>query len=215
MKIAIIAAMDQELEFLLKTVKIKKKKEKGPFVFYIGKHNKNTIIIAKSGVGKTAAGMLFATLNNEFKNISLVINIGSAGGCKEKVQVFDMIVIEGAVYGDVDIRLGGNYVYGQMSKCPEYFKLASEYIPSEITNFKTGFIMTCDTFMTDKVKIDNVVNDFFSGHNIVCYDMETASFAQAAYFYKIPFLATRCISDIVGENDYDAFSRNIDKACDI
>lgn len=213
MKIAIIAAMEEELELLKENVNIKEVVYIHPFSFIKASFEHHELIIARSGVGRVASALLFGTLASNFPGLDLVINIGIAGGKMEKVKEFDVVLIEGALYGDVDLTPVG-YHYGQMSKCPVFFELKSDMIKTN-KSFKKGYSITCDRFMTDKTQMDNIQNKYFSDFEILCYDMETASYAQAAYLYNVPFCATRVISDILGVNDDGSYERNSSKACHI
>ncbi len=204
MNIAIVGAMKEEVEFLINKLRKYKKKKIGQFMFYIGKLYKHKIILVESGIGKTMAGLLSGILFSRFKNISCLINVGCAGGVKP-LQVSDIVVSQNVIYGDVDLTSGGfGYTYGQMAQCPKDFP-SNERIINAMNglDYHLGTICSCDSFTTSIEKTTLLQKTYFPNYKILCYDMESCSFAHAAYQYNIPFVAIRAISDVIGQDNQD------------
>lgn len=211
MRIAIVGAMDSEIEYLKK---IMENSESGlsssvinTYTFYFGKIEDKEIILVKSGIGRVNASILMSTLFIHFRGIDLIINTGIAGGYG-KLKVGDIVVGSKTVYGDVDIRAAsdyeGQYVYGQMSGCPATFKADSkmlELIALNQLKCKVGTICTCDKFTTDFNETEKLVNTYFSDLNILAFDMESCAYAQCAHFYNANFIAIRAISDVIGGSE--------------
>ena len=211
--IALIGAMDVEVAFLIKNLVNSKKHQIANFTFYTGNIHDVEVVVVKSGIGKTMSGILIGTLVNNFPNISHIINVGVAGGMPE-LKVGEIVVGNAYVYGDVDLSSAGDYVYGRMANCPFLFNASKELLDKchgIADHF--GTICTTDQFMTDVNKVNDLINAYFSDLDIYAFDMESAAFAHAAYFFNIPFLAVRAISDIIGsENAEEQFDNNLEIA---
>src|SRR5690554_718838 len=211
MKIAIIGAMKSEIEFLLSKLENKQTKIINNFTFFLGTIEKIEIILVNSGIGKVMSGILIATLVNNF-SIDKVINVGVAGG-RENLNIADIVVGEACLFGDVDLTSIDDVPYGQMANFPLLFpadphllEIAKQLKP----NF--GIILTADKFVVDEVEAENLINKHFKNFNVLSYDMESAAFAQACYFFDIPFIAIRAISDIVGSKEQgDSYYQNLEK----
>lgn len=217
MKIAIISAMTEETDFLITKLNHPALKRNNGFLFCEGFYAGHELVVVQGGVGKTAAGALIATLNFLYPDLDKIINVGVAGGVSGKTAVGDIVVNEQAVYGDVDISLGGKYVFGQMSHCPPTF-FADEDMIEKIKSrlqlpFLFGSVVTSDKFVVDAESTNQLVEKHFSKLNVCCFDMESAAFAQTCYFYQKPFLSIRAISDVIGENQHTEFEDNLESAC--
>jgi adenosylhomocysteine nucleosidase len=217
MLIAIIAAMQEEIVFLLHKTKDLHKNTFFPYDFYEGKIGKHQVVIVKGGVGKTASGMLISSLVNKYPDVSLIVNVGVAGGVRGKVNVGDIVVNESTAYGDVDITTAGDYAYGQMSGCPRLFA-GDEFIIQTVKSHmmlpcKIGCTITTDKFMTNAEEIERLILRYFSDIEVLCFEMESAAFAQSCFVYNKAFISIRAISDVIGENLESEFAKNLDEAC--
>jgi adenosylhomocysteine nucleosidase len=217
MKIAIISAMSQETVFLITKLNHPNLNRNNGYLFYEGFYAGHELIVVQGGVGKTAAGMLVASLNLLYPKLDKIINVGVAGGVSGKTAIGDIVVNQQAVYGDVDITLGGKYVFGQMSNCPPAFSADPDML-GKITSrlqlpYVLGSVITSDKFVIDADFTNRLVADHFSKLNVCCFDMESAAFAHACLFYQKPFLSIRAISDVIGENQHTEFEDNLESAC--
>lgn len=211
--IGIVSAMDEEISFLLQKFNNVKEKEINNFKFYITSFGNLNFVISKSGIGKTAAGMLLATLNNNFK-VDAVINTGICGGRLNKSKLGDIIVMDKCLYGDFDISPITDNCYGQVSGMPRYFE--SDYrLKSIASNAIIGDLLTSDAFVTDYDDTETLIENYFYDYNICGYDMESAAFAHACYFFKIPFIAIRATSDVVGVTSTEEYNENEVDLCKV
>lgn len=214
--IAIIGAMEEEIIYLKEKINITTKKTIFNYTFYEGIVGKNRVVFVKSGVGKTNSGILAAILVSNYK-IDYAINIGVCGGVYGLVNRYDLIVNTNCFYCDVDIRVAGNYQYGQMSNCPRNFP-ASEKILSviykefDINKYKTGNIITSDKFITESKSLSTLINNYYEDDYITCVDMESASFAHSFYQFNIPFISIRSVSDIIGNNNIIEYENSLQNA---
>ena len=206
MKLAIVGAMDSVIIYLKNKMqengKVKEKEIHG-FVFYLGRLFDKDIILVKSGVGRVASAILLTILCDHFKGIDKIINVGVAGGYGN-LYVGDIVVGEKCVYGDADLTAFTKYVYGQMSNCPAYFDADKEIIDKlKENNMDCKYVCICtnETFMTEYDYAKKLIDGHFSDLNVGAFDMESAAFAQAAYVLKMPFIAIRAISDVIGDSE--------------
>ena len=206
MKLAIVGAMDSEILYLKERMiefgKIEEVEIHG-FVFDVGSVFDKDIILVKSGVGRVASAILLTILCDHFKGIDKIINVGVAGGYG-KLSVGDIVVGEKYVYGDADLTAFTKYVYGQMSNCPPYFSADEEVLKKlKANNMDCKYVCICtnETFMTEYDYAKKLIDNHFSDLNVGAFDMESTAFAQAAYVLKMPFIAIRAISDVIGVED--------------
>lgn len=210
MKIAIIGAMDIEINFLVSKLLNKKEARLGNFTFYQGNIFDHDVIIVKSGIGKVMSGILIATLMNNFSNIDKIINVGVAGGLKP-LQIADVVIGESYLFGDVDLSSIDDVPYGKMANFPLLIPSDKELLDLAPTAHR-GIICTNDKFVADVEVAEEIISKFTKDYNILCFDMESAAYAQSCYFFNMPFLAIRAISDVIGSPE-DDFYTNVEKAC--
>jgi adenosylhomocysteine nucleosidase len=198
---AIIGAMDQEIEAILKMMEGIQTYHFNNQPFYQGLVNKKMVILVKSGIGKVASAMTTTQLLVNF-SVEAIINIGTCGGVENKVEVMDLIIGQELVYGDVDL-VAFKYPYGQMAGQPATFKSdlglvakVKEYSKKVGLNPKLGNLMSSDAFITDKKIIEDRIK--LIDMPIIGVDMESAAIAQVATSFKKPFVVMRVVSDIIG-----------------
>ena len=213
MRIALIGAMEVEVQFLVEQITDLQTKKINNFNFHLGKIENIEVIVVKSGIGKTMSGILIGTLVSNFTNITHIINVGVSGGV-EGLEIGDVLIGSSYVYGDVDLTSAGDYAYGRMAGFPFIYP-ADQFLVNKalLITDKIGTICTTDQFMVDILKVNRLINDHFSDIDIYAFDMESAAFAQASYFFNIPFIAIRAISDIIGSTkEEDKYDNNLDIA---
>lgn len=211
MTIGIIAAMAEELEILLKDLKLDDKKQKANMTFHKGKLYGKDVVAVVCGIGKVNSAVCTQILISEY-NVNKVINVGVAGGIGKEIYPGDIVIAENLVQHDMDTSAFGDKI-GQIPrldtfdfKCDEEMvtiaKKACEEI-SELNSF-TGRIASGDQFVANIEKI-KWLNDEFGA--ISC-EMEGASIAQVCYLNSIPFVVIRSISDNANNGahmDYEKF----------
>jgi adenosylhomocysteine nucleosidase len=90
-KIAVICAMQVELDAIKKLLSNLEEITIGPRTFYKGIFEDKEIVIVKCGIGKVNAAITTTLLINEFKP-SLIINCGVAGGYSSKLKPLDVVI---------------------------------------------------------------------------------------------------------------------------
>lgn len=214
MKLLIIGAMHEEIQFVLEHIRNQNQNMIHGFTFYEGTYEQHQLVIVESGIGKVMAGILIASAIAIYDTFDYVINIGVAGGVNG-VQIGDVIVGRETVYGDVDVSYFRDYRYGQLPRFPFLYVGHPELIKiAVLLGGRKGTICTMDRFVIDKTFVDELIQTHFSDLEILCFDMETAAFAQSCQFFQIPFMAIRTISDVVGsQKQTSEYEHNLEMAC--
>lgn len=197
MKIGIIAAMPEELVYLLQHLEEAKEEKVLDNSYHTGKIGTVELVLVESGIGKVMSAMSVAVLADHFQ-VDAVINTGSAGALAEGISVGDVVIAEKLAYHDVDVTAFG-YEYGQMAQQPLYFesdkkfvKLIQESLSKLNQNWHLGLIATGDSFIANEGKIAEIKGHF---PQVLAVEMEGAAIAQAAHTLNLPFLVVRAMSD--------------------
>ena len=202
--IAIIGAMDCEVELLKKILENAEEIQAGRFSILKGKIGKHEVVVAKSGVGKVCAASCTQFLVDKFSP-ECIINTGIAGGTSEVLSVGDVVIATDLVQHDFDASDLG-YAKGYMCNGIEPQKptvyhadkaLIEAFEKSAEKCFDTkkihkGRIASGDMFVGNAAKKIQIKELF----NTTAVEMEGAAIAQAAYLNNTPFLIVRAISDL-------------------
>lgn len=184
-KVLFLCAMEEEAKRI--------KDEKAPF----------EKIVEVVGIGKVNAAVNAVRLIEKY-NPNYVVSFGFAGAIRNVpfVQKNDIVFGNRVFYHDV--WCGEPNLFGQVQGYPQFFECAenkaiSDFIAIALatyTQIHTGAIATGDHFVTKASEADRIRAICW---DTLCVDMESAAIAQVCYDKKIPFLAYKIISDIVGE----------------
>ena len=211
MRTAIIAAMDEEVQFLIAYIDKHEKYEFQGYEYHIGEIAGEQIVLCKSGIGKVNAALSTTLLLEHFK-VDTVINTGSAGALKPYFNVGDVLIADRCIYHDVDATAFG-YKYGQVPQMPEYY-ICDDALVEAFSKIFTAFsykhyigtIATGDSFMTDVQKFKELEEQL---PNVLAVDMEATAITQVCTQYRKPFIIVRSISDIVSKDSGIAFNEFI------
>lgn len=213
MKLLIVGAMESEINYIKSKLDNLKEEEHNNFVFYLGNVSDKEIILVKSGIGRVMSAVLITTAN-DYYDFDLVINVGVAGGVNG-AKVGDIIVGTKYIYGDVNVTPAG-YEFGQMAGFPRLYECNINLNNLTDNNIIYGDICTCDSFTTSLDFVNELKDKYFNDLNIKCFDMESAAFAQSCYYFNIPFVAIRSISDVIGNtNQSEEYDNNEKASADI
>ena len=197
MKIGIIAAMPEELAYLLQHLDDAREEKVLGNSYHTGKVGSVELVLVESGIGKVMSAMSVAILADHFQ-VDAVINTGSAGAVANGIAVGDVVIADKLTYHDVDVTAFG-YDYGQMAQQPLYFEsdknfisLIQESLSKLEQTWHLGLIATGDSFVAGEDKIKSIKEHF---PQVLAVEMEGAAIAQAAHALNLPFLVVRAMSD--------------------
>lgn len=197
MKIGIIAAMPEELAYLIQELEQAQKVQILGNAYHTGKIGSVEVVLVESGIGKVMSAMSVAVLADRFQ-VDAVINTGSAGAVANGIAVGDVVIADKLAYHDVDVTAFG-YEYGQMARQPLYFEADGKFISliqeslSKLNQtWHLGLIATGDSFVAGDDKIARIKSHF---PQVLAVEMEGAAIGQAAQALGLPFLVIRAMSD--------------------
>lgn len=214
--IGIIAAMHEEIESikeLMGDISIKKKYE---LEFIIGKIHYKDVVVVKCGVGKVNAARTTQILIDNF-DMEYIINVGTAGGLNEELEIGDVVIGEKLLQHDFDITAGGRekgyitdlgiYFYSNknlVEKAKRVMKNMNDEFGVILGNIATG-----DIFVQD-ISVKSRIEEEFHAD---CCEMEGAAIAQVCTLDNIPFIVIRAISDKPNGNNGIDFETYLEMAC--
>lgn len=200
MKIAIIVAMNKELQLLLPLISNKQTSEINNFKFTSGSIGKHDVIAMQCGIGKVNSAIGTLTMIDNFLP-DLVINTGVAGGADATMHVLDLFVAERISYHDVWCGPGTDYgaAHGFPAEllCDNKVLDVAHNVLTQ-PNIKYGQICSGDKFIKTEDEIKEIKSHF---PNTLAVDMESASIAQVCFMKNIPVNIIRVISDTPGQEE--------------
>ena len=201
-RIGIVFAMKEELDELLKKLRLVKEYQIFDLVFYECKYKNIECILVESGIGKVNAARSTQILIDNMK-VDCIFNIGVAGGVSDKLNVGDIVIGDKLVQHDFDLT-AFNHNKGYIPNVGDFIH-SDDYLISLATscmndgdyNILLGTIASGDIFCTEEKMSQKIATKF----NALCVEMEGASIAQVCYLSHIPFLVIRSISDTPNGNN--------------
>lgn len=214
--IGIIVAEVQEMEAIKEIMENVNSIDVYNFKIYTGKINNKDFLLVRGGVGKVNSARVCQVITDNF-NLDAIINVGSAGGLSENLNIGDIIVGEKLVQYDFDVTAFGREK-GFIPETGKFFESdkilleKSKNIKIQNQKILTGTIGSGDIFLTDTNLKEIIKKDF----NCSCVEMEGAAIAQVCTLNKMPFLVIRSISDIPNGNnelDFNEYLKLASKNC--
>lgn len=214
-RIALIGAMDQEIELLKNSLQNVDTRMVAGYPFYTGMLDGVEVVLLKSGIGKVNAAIGTTLLLQQFEP-DCVINTGSAGGFDAALDVGDVVISDEVRHHDVDVTVFG-YEPGQVPGLPAAFtadpllaRMAEECIAQmPHVNTVRGLIATGDSFMNCPTRVASTRVLFPS---MKAVEMEAAAIAQTCHQFGTPFIVIRALSDIAGKESNLSFEQFLEKA---
>lgn len=197
--LGIIAAMQEEVNAVLKELNNTVEYNFYGIDFWKGEINSIECVLAQSGIGKVNAARCTQILIDKF-NPACIVNVGSAGALEPNLEIGDVVISSACVQHDFDITAFG-HKKGYISNIGDCFvksddkliELCKKTMESISENYKVelGIIATGDQFMNSEDK-KHVIWEDFGAH---CLEMEGAAVAQVCFLCNVPFVIIRSISD--------------------
>ena len=193
--IAIITAMDVELENILSRLEDVKEVRRLGLFGYTGRLHGIEVIAAVCGVGKVCAAQCAQLLISEYKP-SALLHSGIAGAVSPDLRHLDVVVARELTYRDMSeptkrdfVPFGGYFVAD-----PKLVTLLRKACPES----HLGCIATGDLFVSSQSEKERLQRDF----NALCAEMEGAAVAHVCAVNRVPFAVVRCISDLANDDAY-------------
>jgi adenosylhomocysteine/aminodeoxyfutalosine nucleosidase len=196
LKLAIMGAMQEEIEPLLANFTDIKVTEFANNKYYEVNFNGIDIVIAYSKIGKVFASLTATTMIEKFGCNKLLFS-GVAGAINPSLKIGDLIVATKLCQHDLDITAFG-HPYGYVPGGAVYIESDKELIEvaNEVANdlnikLTEGIIATGDQFVANEERKNWIGNTFKAD----ALEMEGASVAVVCNALDVPFLILRSISD--------------------
>ncbi|MDT0621561.1 5'-methylthioadenosine/adenosylhomocysteine nucleosidase [Croceitalea vernalis] len=211
-RVAIMGAMDKEIEFLKSELENKKKIQKSGVTFFTGKLKNKRVVLFKSGVGKVNASYCTAILVENF-NVTSLIFTGVAGGLHPEIKPGDIVISNNLIQYDFGKLKNGEFeiwptrnLKEKNNRNPLYLDVdpvlfkKSEKVSSRLKlkpfnnrlpKFYFGTIATGDNFISDTLKAKELNTKF----NAIATEMEGAAVAQICTMLNLPYIIIRSCSD--------------------
>ena len=208
-KLAIMGAMQEEIDPLLEFFKDYKVINYADNNYYELTYNGLDIVIAHSKIGKVFASLTASTLIQKFSCDTLLFS-GVAGAINPALNIGDLIVATKLCQHDLDITafghpygfVPGGKVFVESSK--ELLALAKKVAEKENLKVIEGIIATGDQFIHSNTTKEFIEKTFKAD----ALEMEGASVAVVCDALNIPFFILRAISDSANMDagfDFDEF----------
>ncbi len=196
MKIAIMGAMQEEIEPLLAKIGEYEKVRYAKNDYYLAKYKNFELVIAYSKIGKVFATLTATTMIEKFGAKKLLFS-GVAGAINPELKIGDLIAATQLCQHDLDITAFG-HPYGYVPEgavCiksdTNLRKIAKTVADEKSIALKEGTIATGDQFVADVARKEWIEKTFDAD----ALEMEGASVAVVCDSLDVPFFILRAISD--------------------
>ena len=215
--VAIIGAMDCEIDYIKMQLNHPKITTKRNLVIYKGNIGKNKVVLTKSGIGKVNSATTTQFLIDTYKP-KMIINIGVAGGLNKDLKVGDVVVASDLVQFDFDLtHFGypkGTIYHHEGEPTVTTFKPHETYVNKISNNFENmyiGRIASGDEFVANSDRKEEIYNNF----SAMAVEMEGAAIAHCAELNNIPVVVLRVISDVSNNesNEYKQYKQSMGLYC--
>jgi adenosylhomocysteine nucleosidase len=197
-KIALIGAMNEEIELLVAHITDIIETVKACITFREGTYFGKNVVVCRTGVGKVNAAVTTQILIDQF-GVEAVIFTGVAGALDPELQIGDLVISTECVQHDMDVTALGfprgvipyaeNSVYAADSKLVDLAVASGEKLFAD--KVKKGRVLSGDQFIASREVVANLYQEL----NGVCVEMEGSSVAQVCTMNAIPYVVLRSMSD--------------------
>ncbi len=194
--LAIIGAMDEEIELLLGDLQERQELAYPGATLYRGQLDGMTVLLTRGGIGKVNAALTTAHLLAA--GASRIIFTGVAGGVHPDLRVGDIVVSTDCVQHDVDVTALGYPLGTVPGEAPawaadETLRTAAVQAAQEVSGVRVieGRIASGDQFIASPEGVQRLQTVF----GAACAEMEGAAVAQVCAKGDVPFVVIRSVSD--------------------
>jgi len=211
-KLAIMGAMQEEVEPLLAFFDNVKETQYADNKYYEVNYNGLDIVIAYSKIGKVFASLTASTMIQKFGCDTLLFS-GVAGGINPQLNIGDLIIADKLCQHDLDITAFG-HPHGYVPEGKVFVetdenlrRIAIEVAKEQGLKVIEGTIATGDQFVHSSERKEFIETTFKAD----ALEMEGASVAVVCDALKVPFFILRAISDTADMDagfDFDEFLKS-------
>ena len=206
MKIAIICAMEEELNAIIQGLHLETiTKEYHKLTVVCATYNGHELYLVLCGIGKVNAAIHTQKLISGV-TLDYVINVGVAGNLAKDLDFGDVVIATDLVHHDMDVTVF-NLPLGQVPRmdvfafpCAKDLLALTDNIKSTDCKIQKGRIASGDQFIDNRAKAQFIHQEF----NALACEMEGAAIAHTCYLNQIPFLVIRSLSDKAGNEEWQA-----------
>ena len=209
MPLAIMSAMDVEMELYLDRCTLHGSEQRAGLTFYEAQWQGHNLVLVRAGVGKVNAALCTQILIDAY-GANAVICTGSAGAINPALDIGDVVVATDCVQHDLVVGFLG-LPRGQIPFTDRRFfetdpALRCRAVEVSIPNHTLveGRVLTGDAFVEDEAHRQQL-RDELEGD---CVEMEGAAVGQVCAANDVPYLVVRAISDHAdgtSDVDFEAF----------
>ncbi|RNA70663.1 5'-methylthioadenosine/adenosylhomocysteine nucleosidase [Alteribacter keqinensis] len=218
MRVGIIGAMKEEIEYFLKQGTSFTEEKKAHLTLYKGSWHEHEVVITRCGVGKVNAAVTTQILIDLY-NVEAILFTGVAGALAPSLEVGDLVVSTACIEHDLDasplgFKRGEVPMFNGPSTFPADEKLVSlSYEAAKDLNVSAvmkGIVLSGDQFIADWDQV-NELREMFEG---ACVEMEGAAVGHAAMVNNVPFVILRSISDKANGEAAGSFTTFVEESAE-
>jgi len=196
MKVAIMGAMPEEIEPILKQLDSYERVDFAKNSYYKGRYKTLEVVVAYSKIGKVFSTLTATTMLEMFA-CDMLLFTGVAGAVNPELKIGDLVVATKLAQHDLDITIFGHphgfvpggSVYVESDKD---LRALAKIVASKMgIELHEGIIATGDQFIASEEKKEFIAKTF----NADALEMEGASVAVVCDALDVPFFILRSISD--------------------
>ena len=212
MSLAIIAAMDVEMERYLDRFSLRGATQQAGLTVHEAAWQGHDLVLVRTGVGKVNAALCTQLLIDHYA-VDAVLCTGSAGALNPALDIGDVVVATDCVQHDVQVEFMG-LPRGQIPFSDlRFFETDPDLRRGAATvslpdhSVQQGRVLTGDAFVEDEGQRRQLRQEL-SGD---CVEMEGAAVGQVCAVNEVPYLVVRAISDHAdgtSDIDFSAFLRD-------
>lgn len=197
--IGIIAAMQKEIDEMLLLCEHAEEKQVVHTTVYEAELAGKRVVLCLSGVGKVNAAIAATVLAAHYP-LKALLNIGTAGGLKADEHVLDVVISNRVVQHDFDTSgIDGESGHGLFYEADQHLlEITSQVLQNMSISYHIGMVATGDQFIHEDCQIERILSLYPKS---ICAEMEAGGIAQAAAYYKLPFIVLRSLSDVAVNDD--------------
>lgn len=203
MKIGIMCAVTSEFATLAQLLNGSRVEQVLQRDFHIGELHGAQVVAVMGGVGKVN-GAITAQLLAERYHVDVLIFTGAAGGLSDSLAVGDVVIGTRLLYHDLPMDLVSNEQFDTPADGFYSDPNLVEICKGLGLPLHYGTIVTGDAFITGGQQRDDIVSRLAP----LCVDMESTAVAQVCWFYHIPILVIRAVSDFANDSADDTYNKN-------